>query len=91
MVALDSADVESAETVAERIRKALPHKSPEELVIAPDCGMKYLPRDVAFAKLQALVEAARAVRSEVAAGRGRRRPGDRPARRPTAPSGPQVV
>ena len=67
VVALDSADVESAETVAERIRRALPHKSPEELVIAPDCGMKYLPRDAAFAKLQALVEAARAVRSEVAA------------------------
>jgi 5-methyltetrahydropteroyltriglutamate--homocysteine methyltransferase len=71
VVALDSADVESAETVAERIRRALPHKSPQELVIAPDCGMKYLPRDAAFAKLESLVAGARAVRAEVAAGVGR--------------------
>jgi 5-methyltetrahydropteroyltriglutamate--homocysteine methyltransferase len=67
VVALDSADVEPAETVAERIRRALPHKPAEELVIAPDCGMKYLPRDAAFAKLQAMVAATQAVRSEVGA------------------------
>ena len=40
-------DVESPEIVAERIRRALPYKRPTELVAAPDCGMKYLPRDVA--------------------------------------------
>ena len=54
------ADVETPETVAERIRRALPYKSAAELVAAPDCGMKYLPRDAAFAKLQALVAGARA-------------------------------
>jgi 5-methyltetrahydropteroyltriglutamate--homocysteine methyltransferase len=67
VLALDTADVESPATVAERIRRALPHKRPQELVVAPDCGMKYLPRDAAFAKLQALVAGARAVREEVGA------------------------
>ena len=61
-------DVETPETVAERIRRALPYKSAAELVAAPDCGMKYLPRDAAFAKLQALVAGARLVGDEVAAG-----------------------
>jgi 5-methyltetrahydropteroyltriglutamate--homocysteine methyltransferase len=67
VLALDTADVESAETVTERIRRALPHKSPGQLVVAPDCGMKYLPREAAFAKLQALVAAARTLREEVGA------------------------
>jgi 5-methyltetrahydropteroyltriglutamate--homocysteine methyltransferase len=67
VLALDTADVEDADTVAERIRRALPHKRAEELVVAPDCGMKYLPRDAAFAKLQALVAAAKAVRAEAGA------------------------
>jgi 5-methyltetrahydropteroyltriglutamate--homocysteine methyltransferase len=67
VLALNSADVESAGEVAERIRRALPHKRPEQLIVAPDCGMKYLPRDAAFAKLQALVAGARAVRDEVGA------------------------
>jgi 5-methyltetrahydropteroyltriglutamate--homocysteine methyltransferase len=68
VLALDTPDVETPETVAERIRRALPYKSPGELVAAPDCGMKYLPRDAAFAKLQALVAGARLVSDEVAAG-----------------------
>jgi 5-methyltetrahydropteroyltriglutamate--homocysteine methyltransferase len=67
VIALDSADVEPAETVIERIRRALPHKPAEELVIAPDCGMKYLPRDAAFAKLESMVAATHAVRAEVGA------------------------
>jgi 5-methyltetrahydropteroyltriglutamate--homocysteine methyltransferase len=67
VLALNTADVESADEVAERIRRALPHKRPEQLIVAPDCGMKYLPRDAAFAKLQALVAGARAVRDEVGA------------------------
>ena len=58
VIALDSPEVESAATVAERIRRALPHKRPEELIAAPDCGMKYLPREAAFAKLQSLVAGA---------------------------------
>ena len=67
VLALDTADVETPETVAERIRRALPYKDASDLVAAPDCGMKYLPRDAAFAKLQSLAAGARIVREEVAA------------------------
>jgi 5-methyltetrahydropteroyltriglutamate--homocysteine methyltransferase len=63
---LDSDGVETPETVADRIRRALPHKSPLELIAAPDCGMKYLPRDVAFGKLQSLAAGAAQVRAEQA-------------------------
>jgi 5-methyltetrahydropteroyltriglutamate--homocysteine methyltransferase len=56
--------VETPETVAGRIRRALPHKGLDELVAAPDCGMKYLPRDSAYGKLEALVAGAELVRSE---------------------------
>jgi 5-methyltetrahydropteroyltriglutamate--homocysteine methyltransferase len=56
VIALDSDEVETPETVAERIRRAQPYAS--ELVAAPDCGMKYLSREAAFAKLQALVAGA---------------------------------
>ena len=59
---LDDHAVESPETVAERIRRALPYKDAGELVAAPDCGMKYLPRESAFGKLQSLVAGARLVR-----------------------------
>jgi 5-methyltetrahydropteroyltriglutamate--homocysteine methyltransferase len=61
---LDSHEVEAPETVAARVRKALPYKHPEELTAAPDCGMKYLPRDVAYAKLEAMVAGAATVRAE---------------------------
>jgi 5-methyltetrahydropteroyltriglutamate--homocysteine methyltransferase len=65
---LDLADpaVETAEQVADRIRAGLARVPPERLVVAPDCGMKYLPRDVAFGKLCALSAGARAVRAELA-------------------------
>ena len=56
---------ETPETVAARIRRALPHVGPERLVIAPDCGMKYLPRDVAFGKLEAMCKGAAIVRREL--------------------------
>ena len=55
MLDLDDPTVETPGTVADRIRRALPYKAPAELVAAPDCGMKYLPRDVAYGKLEALV------------------------------------
>jgi 5-methyltetrahydropteroyltriglutamate--homocysteine methyltransferase len=58
---LGSAEAETPETVAARIRRALEVVPPERLVVAPDCGMKYLPRDLAFRKLQAMVEGARLV------------------------------
>jgi len=57
----DSA-IESADVVARRIEAALKQVPAERLVLAPDCGMKYLARDVAFGKLAAMVEGARAVR-----------------------------
>ncbi len=54
--------VETAEQVAERLRAALAYVPAEQLMAAPDCGMKYLPREVAFGKLRAMVEGARLVR-----------------------------
>lgn len=65
---LGSAEVETAETVAARIRHGLRQVAAERLVIAPDCGMKYLPRARAFAKLSALVAGAAMVRHELAGG-----------------------
>ena len=62
---LGSEDVESAETVAGRIRAALTVLPPDRLVVGPDCGMKYLPRDRAFAKLKAMVAGARLVSEDL--------------------------
>jgi 5-methyltetrahydropteroyltriglutamate--homocysteine methyltransferase len=62
---LGSPDAETPEQVADRIRRALTVLPPERLVVAPDCGMKYLSRDLAFRKLQALVAGARLVREEL--------------------------
>lgn len=62
---LGEMEVETPETVANRIHAALQYVEPECLILAPDCGMKYLPREVAFGKLCALVEGARIVRQEV--------------------------
>ena len=57
--------VETPELVAERIRRGLKHLAPERLIAAPDCGMKYLPRAVAFGKLKAMSEGASIVRREM--------------------------
>jgi 5-methyltetrahydropteroyltriglutamate--homocysteine methyltransferase len=64
---LDLSDpgIETPEIVAARIRRALPYVAPERLVIAPDCGLKYLPRATAFGKMRAMVEGAAIVRSEL--------------------------
>jgi 5-methyltetrahydropteroyltriglutamate--homocysteine methyltransferase len=62
----DESAVEDVGTVAARIRKALEHVSPDRLVLAPDCGMKYLSRDTAFGKLRSLAAAAATVRAELA-------------------------
>jgi 5-methyltetrahydropteroyltriglutamate--homocysteine methyltransferase len=62
---LSTSEVETPDKVAERIRKALPYVAAEHLIIAPDCGLKYLTRDVAFGKLKAMVEGARLVRAEL--------------------------
>jgi 5-methyltetrahydropteroyltriglutamate--homocysteine methyltransferase len=64
---LDLADmaVETPAIVADRIRRALPYVDASKIVVAPDCGLKYLPRDVALGKMRAMVEAALVVRSEL--------------------------
>jgi 5-methyltetrahydropteroyltriglutamate--homocysteine methyltransferase len=58
--------VETPEAVAARVRRALLYVAPERIVLAPDCGMKYLPREVAFGKLKAMAQAAAILRREVA-------------------------
>jgi 5-methyltetrahydropteroyltriglutamate--homocysteine methyltransferase len=65
---LNDMQVETPEIVAGRIRRALEHVKPEQVVLAPDCGMKYLPRDVAQGKLTSMVRAARQLREEFGAG-----------------------
>jgi 5-methyltetrahydropteroyltriglutamate--homocysteine methyltransferase len=57
--------IESTDVVAGRIRAALAHLPPERMLIAPDCGCKYLSRDVAWGKVAALVAAAEQVRQEI--------------------------
>lgn len=66
VISMGAPEPETAEEVAERIRAALAHVPPERLIPAPDCGMKYLDRSVAFAKLCALAEGAAIVRRELA-------------------------
>jgi 5-methyltetrahydropteroyltriglutamate--homocysteine methyltransferase len=61
----DESPVEDVETVAGRIRNALEYVDPDRLILAPDCGMKYLPREKAFGKLAVLARAAAMVRAEV--------------------------
>ena len=61
---IDLADpaVESVDTIVQRIERALPFIAPENVILAPDCGMKYLPRETAVGKLRAMVEAAKVLR-----------------------------
>ena len=63
---LSTHEIETPDTVAQRLRRALEHHPAEQIVVAPDCGLKYLPRDVAFGKLQAMVAGADIVRKEIA-------------------------
>jgi 5-methyltetrahydropteroyltriglutamate--homocysteine methyltransferase len=64
---IDLADpaIETPEVVAARIRRALPYVPVERIVVAPDCGLKYLSRETAFGKIRAMVEGAAIVRAEV--------------------------
>ena len=64
---LSTPEVETAEIVASRIRRALAYRKPEDIIVAPDCALKYLPRDSAFGKMKAMVEGARIVRAELGA------------------------
>ena len=62
---LEDLNIETPETVVARIKRALPYVKKEDVILAPDCGMKYLPRDVAFGKMKAMVEAAKILRHEL--------------------------
>jgi 5-methyltetrahydropteroyltriglutamate--homocysteine methyltransferase len=62
---LEDLNVETPATVVARIKRALPHVRKEDVILAPDCGMKYLPRDVAFGKMKAMVDAAKILRHEL--------------------------
>ena len=64
VVDLSTPEVETAEVVADRVRRAHPWAPPERLVIAPDCGMKYLPRESADGKMRAMAGAAALLRAE---------------------------
>ena len=63
VIDLSDPQVETADVVAARIERALPHVAAQDVIVAPDCGMKYLPHDVAFAKLQAMVGGAQIMRA----------------------------
>ena len=65
VVDLGEVSIETPETVVTRLRNALKFITPERLIAAPDCGMKYLDRSVAFRKLRALVEGAKILRAEL--------------------------
>ena len=65
VIDLSHLTIETPATVAARIRRALAYVPPERIVVAPDCGMKYLPRDVAFGKMKAMAEGAALVRQEL--------------------------
>jgi 5-methyltetrahydropteroyltriglutamate--homocysteine methyltransferase len=68
VIDLSDMAVETSEAVAARIRRVLPYAPAADIIIAPDCGMKYLPRDVAFAKMKAMVAGAAMVRGECVSG-----------------------
>jgi 5-methyltetrahydropteroyltriglutamate--homocysteine methyltransferase len=63
---LSEMKIETPQQVVERIQRALQHMKPENVILAPDCGMKYLPREVAYGKMLAMVEGAKLLRKEYA-------------------------
>ena len=65
VIDLSDPEVETAETVAARVRRAFPYTSPDKITIATDCGMKYLPRASAEGKLRAMSGAAAILRAEL--------------------------
>src|SRR5580704_9981773 len=65
VIDLSDMTIETPQIVADRIRRALDHVPPERIVVAPDCGMKYLPRTIAFGKMKAMAEGAALMRREL--------------------------
>ena len=66
VIDLGNPEIETAAVIADRIRHGLKYVSADRLIPAPDCGMKYMPRHVAFGKLKAMSDAAATVRKELA-------------------------
>lgn len=69
VIDLDNLAVETPEVVAARITRAFPHCPPERIIVAPDCGMKYLPREVAYGKMVSMVKGAALVREALQSAR----------------------
>jgi 5-methyltetrahydropteroyltriglutamate--homocysteine methyltransferase len=65
VIDLSTPEVEPADVVAARLRRAYPYRPAERLVLAPDCGMKYLPRASAEGKMRAMAQAAALLRAEI--------------------------
>ena len=65
VINLATHNIETPEIVAARIRRALPYVDADKIIVAPDCGMKYLPREAAFGKMKAVAEGAALVRAEL--------------------------
>ena len=65
VIDLGNPEIETADVIADRIRHGLKYVSADRLIAAPDCGMKYMPRHVAFGKLRAMSDAAAMVRKEI--------------------------
>ena len=66
VINLDDMAIETPQQVVARVKRALPFIRKEDVILAPDCGMKYLPREVAYGKMKALVEGAKLLRAEYA-------------------------
>lgn len=64
VIDLADPEIETPETIIQRTRKAIEYIEPERIILSTDCGMKYLPRDISFGKLQSMCEAARQLRKE---------------------------
>ena len=65
VISMGNPEVDTPDVVAARVRGALQFLPADRVVVAPDCGMKYLPREIAFGKLQALVEGTAMVRYQL--------------------------
>jgi 5-methyltetrahydropteroyltriglutamate--homocysteine methyltransferase len=65
VIDLGNPEIETADVIADRIRCGLKYVSADRLIAAPDCGMKYMPRHIAFGKLKVMCDAAATVRKEI--------------------------
>lgn len=64
VIDLSNSEIESVEVIKQRVKKALKFVDPQNIILAPDCGMKYLSRKSSFGKLKNMVQAATELRKE---------------------------